>query len=179
MKFCPVCKKMYNGTQEKCTLCNKKYQQITDINEPVMLCVTGGIERNMICGALKDAEIPFVEQSYGAPGVANEVVTGYDAKLLNISILVPYSAFPKAYEIAQSVGVCDDMDEQFVELVNEDIEKYKQSLDSADDTQMSAAKRTTIKVVSAIAFLIIIGAVVIGTDAITEWIKNLFGGMAK
>ncbi len=179
MKFCPVCKKMHNGTDEKCVQCNKKYQQITDINEPVMLCVTGGIERNMICGALRDADIPFVEQSYGAPGVANEVVTGYDAKLLNISIVVPYSALPKAYEIARSVGVCDESYEEYVKIASNDVQKYKESLKDTDDRQMSAAKRTTIKVVTAILFLILVGAVVIGTDAVMEWIKNLFGGMAK
>ena len=41
---------------------------------------------------------------------------------------------------------------------------------------MSPALRTTIKVLSAVAFLIIVALVVLGTDKITEFIKGLFGG---
>lgn len=176
MKFCPICKKMYIGADNICVECNKQYKEIVDINEPVMLCVVGGLERNMITGALNDAGIPFTEQTYGAPGVANEVVTGYDAKLLNISIIVPYSAVPKAYEIAQSVGVADESMEQFVECANADVEKIRAEISQTEDVKMSAAKRTTIKVISAILFLALVGLVVWGTDYITDFIKNLFGG---
>lgn len=176
MKFCPICKKMHIGEDTICVECNKQYKDIVDINEPVMLCVVGGIERNAIIGALKDAGIPFSEQTYGAPGVANEVVTGYDAKLLNISIIVPYSAIPKAYEIAQSVGVVDESMEAYVKCANADIEKYKAENLENQDTKMSSAKRTTIKVITALLFLALIALVVWGTDYITDFIKNLFGG---
>lgn len=177
MKFCKECKKLYDGADTICPQCNKKYKEITDINEPVQLCVVGGVERNMICGALKDAGIPFVEQQYGAPGVANEIVTGYDAKLLNIAILVPYSAMPKAYEIAVSLELCDESLEGVITQINADIEQYKESLenDCADDT-MSRAKRTTVKVLSAVAFFILCALVIFGTDYVIELFKNLFGG---
>lgn len=41
--------------------------------------------------------------------------------------------------------------------------------------EMSGAKRTTVKVVSAILFLLLVAAVIYGTDFITGFIKNLFG----
>ncbi len=176
MKFCSECKKLYNGTDTICTDCNKKYKEITDINEPVQLCVIGGIERNMICGALKDAQIPFVEKQYGKVGVSNEIVTGYDAKLLNIAIEVPYSAIPKAYEILKSVGINNDSIEGVLQQVEYDINAYKEKLKQDKEPEMSSTKRTTVKVLSAIAFLILVALVVFGTDYVMELIKNLFGG---
>ncbi len=176
MKFCKECKKLYDGADTMCPECRKKYIEITDINEPVQLCVTGGVGRSAICGALRDAGIPFVEQQYGKMGVANEIVTGYDAKLLNVAILVPYSAIPKAYEIALSLELCDDSFESIVEKAKQDIEEYKKNGEKNKDSGMSNAKRTTIKVLSAIAFFILVALVVFGTDYVMELIKNLFGG---
>lgn len=175
MKYCSVCKKLHNSNEEKCNECKKAYKEINDINEPVLLCVVGGLERNMICGALSDNDIPYLEQTYGSSGVANEIVTGYDAKLLNISILVPYSALPKAYEIAGSVGVADEDMADVVEQAQKDIEKYKESLND-DDKNMTRAKRTTVKVLSVVLLLALVAGVVWGTDYIIELIKNLFGG---
>lgn len=176
MKFCPICKKMHTGNDTRCVECNKPYKEITDINEPVMLCVVGGMDRNAITGALRDAQIPFLEQTHGAQGVANEVVTGYDAKLLNICVIVPYSALPKAYEIAQAVGVADESMEEFVDAAKADIDEYKSQAELEDDNKMSDAKRTTIKVITALLFLALVALVVWGTDYFTDFIKNLFGG---
>lgn len=176
MKFCKDCKKLYDGADTICTSCNKKYSDIADINEPVQLCVVGGIERNSVTGALRDADIPFVEKQYGQMGVANEIVTGYDAKLLNISIEVPYSAVPKAYDAIKGIGIENEAVECLIDKINADIDAYKQTMKNADDTQMSAAKRTTVKMLSAIAFIILAALVIFGTDYVMELIKNLLGG---
>ncbi len=175
MKFCKECKKLYNGSDVICTDCNKKYKDISDINEPVLLCVIGGLERNMVCGALKDADIPYVETQYGPQGVSNEIVTGYDAKLLNIGILVPYSAIPKAYDVIAAVGVESRVDEYILQQAEVDIESYKEKLKD-EDNKMSSSKRTTVKVISAIVFIILVALVVLGTDYVLELIKNLLGG---
>lgn len=176
MKYCSGCKKMHLDEHTHCTDCRKKLKEISDINEPVLLCVVGGVDRSVINGALNDADIPFVEQQYGKIGVVNETVTGYDAKLLNIAVLVPYSALPKAYEVIQSVGIDARFDEAILEIAKADIEKYKLSLKNNEENTMSAAKRTTVKVLSAIAFIILVALVVFGTDYVMELIKNLFGG---
>ncbi|MBE6824782.1 MAG: hypothetical protein E7513_05495 [Ruminococcaceae bacterium] len=176
MKFCKECKKLYGGADIICTDCNKKYKEISDINEPVLLCVIGGLERNMVCGALKDAKIPFVETQYGPQGVSNEIVTGYDAKLLNIGILVPYSAIAKACDVIAAVGIDPRLDEEILQQVKDDIEAYKEKLKEDEDSQMSSSKRTTVKVISAIVFIILVALVVLGTDYVLELIKNLLGG---
>lgn len=176
MKFCKECKKLHDGNDTMCLHCRKKYIELTDINEPVQLCVVGGLDRNAVCGALRDADIPFVEQQYGKMGVANEIVTGYDAKLLNVAILVPYSAIPKAHEITMWLGLSDESFDSIAEQAKKDIEKYKLKTTEKNEGKMSDAKRTTIKVLSAIAFFILVALVVFGTDYVMELIKNLFGG---
>ena len=176
MKYCSECKKLHNGNDAVCSDCKKKFKEISDINEPVLLCVIGGVDRSVVNGALNDADIPFVEQQYGKLGVVNETVTGYDAKLLNIAVLVPYSALPKAYEVITSVGVDARFDETILETAKADIEKYKLGLKDTEENTMSNAKRTTVKVLSAIAFLVLVALVVFGTDYVMELIKNLFGG---
>lgn len=176
MKFCKECKKLYDGTDTVCTHCDKKYKDIVDINEPVQLCVVGGVERNIVSGALRDADIPFVEKQYGQSGVANEIVTGYDAKLLNISIEVPYSAVVKAYEAIKAVGIENKEVEPLLDKIQADIDAYKLNMPKDESTQMSVAKRTTVKVLSAIAFIILVALVVFSTDYVMELLKNLFGG---
>lgn len=177
MKFCSACKKLYDGADTICTDCNKKYKDITDINEPVMLCVVGGTQRSMICGALSDSDIPFAQMQYGKQSVGNEIVTGYDAKLSNMAILVPYSALPKAYDIAVSLDIVDEDNTMltYVEKAKSDIERYKAE-HKDDNKPMSSAMRTTVKVLSALAFLILLALVVLGTDYIMEIIKTLLGG---
>ncbi len=174
MKICKECKKMYNGADNRCAECNKKYKVIDDINEPVRICVAGGLERNMVCGALKDNDIPFVERQHGPQSVANEIVTGFDAKLVNVAVLVPYSAVVKAYEILKPLEINLDDIEPLLEQISKDIEEYK--ADIVKSESMSSAKRTTVKVISALLFILLMAAVIFGTDYIMELIKNLFGG---
>lgn len=175
MKYCSSCKKLYNGADTVCADCNKNYKEIKDINEPVLISVVGGVDRSVACGALTDSGIPFVEKQYGKIGVSNEIVTGYDAKLLNIAIEVPYSAVPKAYEVLTSAGIECKVDDDVLEQVKADIEEYKLRLNN-DDMQMSDSKRTLVRVLSAIAFIVVVALVIWGTDYVLELIKNLFGG---
>ena len=129
----------------------------------------------MMTGMLKDAEIPFIEQNEIPQGVANELVTGYDVKLNNINLLVPYSAIPKASELLGSVETLNNPNEKFLEDIEADIEKFKNN-SFKEEKPMSPAMRTTVKVISMILLLALIALVVFGTDKIIELIKGLFGG---
>ncbi len=175
MKYCKTCKSIFMDTESICHECRKKLAVITDINEPVRLCVIGGTERAMLCGMLHDAEIPFVESNTYPQGVANEIVTGYDVKLSNISLEVPFSALPKASELLSSIETVKNPVEPMMDEIKAHIIRIQQG-EVEEEKSMSPALRTTIKVVSAIAFLIIVAMVVLGTDKITEFIKGLFGG---
>lgn len=177
MKFCSACKKLFSDTESICPNCKKKLKVLTDINEPVRLSVVGGTERALLIGMLNDNDIPFVEQNIQPQGVANELVTGYDVKLSNIAVIVPFSALPKAIELCSSIESVKLEPLPLIDEITKCVEDYKkENGDNKDEKPMSPALRTTIKVITAIIFLALISLVVFGTDYIMELIKNLFGG---
>ena len=172
MKYCKVCKRLCFDDTLPFDGCKHKLREIEDINEPVRLCIAGGTERAMLTGMLKDENIPFVEENVQPQGVANEIVTGYDVKLSNIAVIVPFSALPKASELLSAI-----------ETLNNEIEPHMDEIKAAitwlntereEAKQMNPALRTTIKVITALLFLAIVALAVFGTDAITGWIKGLF-----
>lgn len=176
MKYCKICKTIFTDADSTCPHCRKKLAQITDINEPVRLCVIGGTERAMLCGLLEDAGIPYLENNTYPQGLANEIVTGYDVKLSNISLLVPFSALPKASELLGSIETVKNPVEPMMDEIKAYIAHIKNGGADEQEKTMSPALRTTIKVVSALVFLILVAVVVLGTDKIMEFIKGLFGG---
>jgi len=175
MKYCKSCKTLFKDADTRCPDCGKKLAEVTDINEPVRLCVVGGTERALVCGLLSDAEIPYLENNSYPQGLANEIVTGYDVKLSNISLTVPFSALPKASELLSSVETVNNPIEPMLDDIKAHIERLKSGR-ITEERSMSHAKRTTIKVITAILFLLLVAAVVLGTDKIMEIIKGLFGG---
>ena len=174
MKYCKICKELCFGDELPFDGCKHKLSDITDVNEPVRLCVAGGPERAMITGLLKDADIPYLEQNVQPQGVANEIVTGYDVKLANISILVPFSALPKASELLSSIETLNNDIEPHIDEIKTYTKWLMDKKNEEQDKQMSPALRTTVKVLSVIALLALIALVVFGTDAITGFIKGLF-----
>lgn len=174
MKFCKTCKRLCFGDTLPFDGCKHKLVEITDINEPVRLCVIGGTERALLTGMLKDAGIPYMEENVFPQGVANEIVTGYDVKLSNISLVVPFSALPKASELLSAIETLDNEIEPHMDEIRAEIERLKSPVQEKEDKPMSPALRTTVKLVTALLFLALVAAVVFGTDALTSWIKSLF-----
>lgn len=173
MNFCKSCKALAHESDRQCPSCGKKLTRITDINEPVRLCIIGGTERAMLCGMLDDAEIPYLQTNLQPQGVANEIVTGFDVKLSNIAVLVPFQALPKASELLSAIETVENSVEPMMDEIRTLIDYLK---NSGCVKSESSAKTTAIKIITAILFLLIVAGVVLGTDAITGWIKGLFGG---
>ena len=172
MKYCKTCKQLCFGETLPFDGCKHKLREIEDVNEPVRLCIAGGTERAMLTGMLKDANIPYMEENVYPQGVANEIVTGYDVKLSNISIVVPFSAVPKASELLSTIETLHNDLEPHMDEIKAQIERLKAQREEANS--MSPALRTTIKVITALAFLALIALAVFGTDALTSWFKSLF-----
>lgn len=172
MKYCKVCKQLCFGDELPFDGCKHKLAEIADFNEPVRLCIAGGTERALLTGMLKDAGIPYVEENVYPQGVANEIVTGYDVKLSNISVVVPFSALPKAIELSGAIETLSHDLEPHTEEIKAEILRLRTKAE--EKKPMSPALRTTVKVISALLFLALIALVVFGTDAVTGWIKSLF-----
>lgn len=164
MKYCKKCKRTYQDAQECCTHCRKQYplQPLTDSNTPVYLTSADGFERERIQTALSDNGIPndsvIVEED-----IMPASVKGYSSSWRDI--IVPYAAYDKAYELCVGIGA--------VKLEGEE-KIIEEEAPEEEFEDMPPAKRTTVKVISAILFIIVAALVIFGTDAITGFIKGLF-----
>lgn len=169
MKYCKKCKRLHNGGDEKCSVCGRPLAKITDSNTPVYLITASGFELQRIKTALEDNGVPCdtisLKRSYSA-----EAVTGYDTG--EYDLLVPYSAYERSCDICVGIGAIHEDGE---EIVEGDPEPAKENVKSLDEQfeEMSGAKRTTVRIVSAILFILLIAAVIYGTDFITALIKGI------
>lgn len=171
MKYCKKCKHIHNDTVEKCSVCKKELFDIVDENTPVYLISASGFELRRIKAALEDCGIPC-DSTPKKHNISAEAVTGYDTT--DADILVPFSAYEQAYDVCVGIGAIKEDGEEIIDgdvdtPVNSDV----QSLDEQFE-EMSGAKRTTVRVVSAFLLLLIFAGVIFGTDFIMQFFKNLF-----
>ncbi len=172
MKYCNKCKRLYNDEDVRCTECKDKSKlvPVEEENTPVYLLSASGFELQRVKTALEDSGIPndtaAKKHNYSA-----EAVTGYDNS--EYDILVPYSAYEKAYDVcvgigAINIGEAEILDDNGVP-VNADVKPADEQFE-----QMSGFKRTTVRVVTALLFLGLVALAVFGTDFIMNIIKGLF-----
>lgn len=169
MKYCKKCKHLHNDEDKICSDCNRELEIIDKENTPVYLHTASGFELTRVKTALEDNGIPcdtqIVKKNYSA-----DAVTGCD--MAEYDLLVPYSAYEKAYDICVGIGAFKS-DE--AEIVDDDSDAGKKLNDVAEEYgEMSSAKRTTVKIISAILLIAVFCAVIWGTDYIIAIIKNLF-----
>ena len=171
MKYCKVCKRMYSDSEECCTKCKKHYllDNIKDQNTPVYLTTATGFELDRIRAALEDGGIPSTSQAQ-AKALSADAVTGNDKT--DRDILVPYAALEEARDICIGIGAINPDGEE-VKIDEQDVEDAVDS-DADEYEAMSPAKRTTVKIISAILLIIFACLLIWGTDAVTGWIKGLF-----
>ena len=130
------------------------------------LLSASGFELERVKTALADNGIPNdskpQKRSYSA-----KAVTGVDNA--EQDIYVAESDYEKAYDLCVGIGAIRIEGEETTIL--EDTDKPAEE----EFEEMSPQKRTAVRIVSAILFILIAAAVIFGVDSITGWIKGLFG----
>lgn len=130
------------------------------------LVSASGFELERIQIALKDNGIPNdsrpKKRSFSA-----KAVTGVDSS--EQDIFVAESDYEKAYDLCVGIGAIK-LDGETEEIVQDDsgaepVEEFE---------EMPSGKRAAVRIVSALLFILIVAAVIFGTDFITGWIKSLF-----
>lgn len=162
MNFCDKCKKVFSDNDTVCSVCGSTLSTLNDEETPVYLTEAFGFEKDRIMATLNEADIPY-SQYY--KDKMPEQMSGDD---YSACILVPLKSYNKALEVCKGIGAIDE-DVQpldFVDKTNEVID-YKEE-------NRNAAKRTTIKILSMLAFLALVALAVFGTDFVTNLIKGLF-----
>ena len=165
MKYCSKCKRLHNDEETVCKNCKAQLKTITDENTPVYLLTASGFELQRVKAALEDSTVPCDATSIKA-------YTGYDD--LTYDVYVPYSAYEKAFDTCVGIGAIKLEGE---EILDEDVEYTENDGETLDEQfeKMTGAKRTTVRIVSALLLLLIVAGVVFGTDAIMNFIKEFFG----
>ncbi|MBQ1506870.1 MAG: hypothetical protein IIZ36_00405 [Ruminococcus sp.] len=173
MKICKSCAHVAEDNEARCSFCGGKTAEIKDNNTPVYLISASGFECDRIVAALEDSGIPCFKK--------NRVISNHPNPMgMNVGlsdIMVPYSALDDALAVCENIGagVPDDGKNQTDNNLEADLENppepEKQSL---EEEEMSEGKKRVVRILSAIAFFILVALVVYGTDFITGWIKGLF-----
>ena len=166
MKYCKKCKHIHDDQFEICTECRKpqRLYPIEEENTPVFLLSASGFEIGRVQAALESGGIPSDSVSR-KNNISADAVTGSDIN--DRDILVPFSAYEKAYDICVGIGAIKPEGETIT---------IQEPDAAAEDEQeeMSPAKRTTVKILSAILLIIMFCLVIWGTDFIAEFLTGLF-----
>ena len=170
MKICDKCRRIYNDEELMCSECKRPLEIIEDENTPVYMLSAQGFELSRVCTALEDNGVPC-DTAAKKKNISAEAVTGYDSS--EYDLLVPYSAYEKAYDICVGIGAIDEGEAEILNDDGQPAEKVKSATEEFEE--MSGVKRTTIRIISAVLLIAVFCVVIWGTDYIMEIFKHLFG----
>ncbi|MBQ4179407.1 MAG: hypothetical protein II615_01460 [Ruminococcus sp.] len=127
------------------------------------LVSASGFELERIRTALSDNGIPN-DSKPQKRNFSAKAVTGTDISIQDI--YVAESDYEKAYDLCVGIGAIKLEGEETI------LEEEAAAVEEFED--MPSGKRTAVRIVSAILFVLLAAMVIFGVDAITGWIKSLF-----
>lgn len=176
MKYCLKCKRLHNDEDTACKTCGGELKIIKDDNTPVYLLTASGFELQRVKAALEDSAVPCdatikkcIENKYTT---SVKAYTGYDD--MTYDVYVPYAAYEKAFDTCVGIGAIKLEDEEIIDDGTAPEEIDGENFDEQFE-KMTGRKRTTVRIVSALLLLLIVAAVVFGTDFIMKIIMGFFG----
>lgn len=172
MKYCGKCKKLYFNTEDaKCPVCNRKFIDEPSHFSPVYLITANGFELERIRASLDSANIPY---SYQNEKRETGIRILNSAPPENCEVFVPISAYHDAVDTLIGIGAIKDNN---IPYINEnDLKKLNDSKAEAKkaDEELSPKKARIVRILSFIAFLLILAATVYLADFIIALVKNFF-----
>lgn len=130
------------------------------------LITASGFELERIRTALSDNGIPN-DSKPQKRNFSAKAVTGVDNSVQDIYVAA--DDYDKAYDLCVGIGAIKLEGEE--EIISDDPEMTA----LADEyEEMPDGKRKAVRIISVILFILIVAAVIFGTDFITGWIKDLF-----
>ena len=132
------------------------------------LVSASGFELERIKTALSDNGIPNDSKAQ-KKSFSAKAVTGVDNS--EQDIYVSEEDYDKAYDLCVGIGAIRPEGEE-QEILPDDEAAPAPAEEEFED--MPDGKRTAVRIISAILFVLLAAMVIFGTDAITGWIKSLF-----
>lgn len=168
MKYCTKCKCITNDDKtEICPECRKKMITSPAPSSPVRIITAEGFEFERICASLDDQNIPYSYSREKNDAVIRVAVP--ESAALN-DIFVPLSYYEDAQELLSDIGAKDEKPP--VRLTKAESDRLNKAKNSEEE--LSPGKARAIRILSGIAFLLILAATVFVSDWIIALIKNLF-----
>ena len=170
MKYCTKCKNITNDDKaEICSECRKKLISDPAPSSPVRIITAQGFEFEHICAALDDGGLPY---SYSRENNDALFRAGVPSAAAYNEIFVPLTYYPDAQEILENIGAKDER--HAVMLSSEDLQKLEHAKAMEKGDEMSPGKARAIRIVSGIAFLLLLAGVVFATDWVIALVKAIF-----
>lgn len=132
------------------------------------LITASGFELERIRTALSDNGIPN-DSKPQKRNFSAKAVTGVDNSVQDIYVAA--EDYDKAYDLCVGIGAIKLEGEE--EIVSDDPNADELPADDEYE-EMPDGKRKAVRIISVILFILIVAAVIFGTDFITGWIKDLF-----
>lgn len=170
MRYCPNCQRVEEQDVERCPVCRKQMKRKIEDTDPVFLMETSILESERIEAALEDEGIPYASRTPKKEPSAT-IVTGN--KNAGIYLYVPFEVYEKAKDVVIGIGALRTEEETQVIMENTESKDEKKEKAQDEFTQMSPGKRLAVRIVSVILFILVVWAVVAGTDFIMNLIKGL------
>ena len=158
MLYCPKCKALCDDSAVRCPECGRhKLRQPTQLDKVLLVTVTE-MEAQRLEPVMQASGIPFEMHASNIDGIPS--MYNSDAILCNQSF---YVLLPQLEEAEKVVA----------QFRQQEAEQAKAAAENApEEEEMPRGKRIAVQIVSALAFILLIWLVVMGTD----WVANhLFG----
>ena len=168
VRYCPRCQRIEEKEIERCPVSHKQLKRNIEENDPVFLLETSILESERVEAALDDEGIPYASRTPKKEPSAT-IITGN--KNAGVYLYVPFQVWEKAKDIAIGIGAMQPAEEDTQQLQEKSrtIEKKGEEFE-----EMSRSKRLIVRIVSVILFILVIWAVVAGTDFVMNLIKGLW-----
>ena len=162
MLYCATCQVLVRE-EECCPVCGSRKLREAEPNDPVLLITADRLEAEAILSAFKDDNIPC-EQRDSGPGSLPTFFPrpSYD----NVNLFVPFEAVDRCREILKAMGILDEKKQRRKKEAPEPLEEQTEPL--------SPARKKILRILSAIAFLLLIFSVVSISDRAVSFVKAIF-----
>ncbi len=166
MLYCPKCKSLCEDSAVRCPECGKrKLRQPTPLDK-VLLVTVSEMEAQRLEPVMKESGIPFERHPSGIDGIPS--MYNSDAILSNQSF---YVLLP---QLEEAEKVVSEFRQKEADAARALAEETSETMPEGEE--MPRRKRILVQLVSALAFILLIWLVVMGTDWIAthlwEWVQS-------
>ncbi len=163
MLYCATCQLLVREG-DRCPACGSRDLRNVEPTDPVLLMTSDRMEAETVLAAFKDKNIPCEQRDsgFGAPPAFFYGRSPQES----VNLFVPFNALDQCREILKGMGILDEKEQRLKKEAPESLEEQTEP--------MSPVRKVVLRIVSAIAFLLLIFVVVSLSDEAIGFVKAIF-----